>query len=113
MVGLGQAEAADQLAAAQPRQEALLLFRRAVHVDRRHDQPGLHAARGAAGGIHPFQLARDPAVVDEAAPGTTVALYFSAADAASAHLAPTPPVAALRPVYPAHHSPHPPPPPPP
>ena len=68
MVGLGQAEAADDLALGEARQVGVALLVGAELVDRRHHQRGLHAHHRAVGGIDPLDLARDEAVARELTP---------------------------------------------
>ena len=61
---LGQAEAADELAARQARQVFAPLVLVAVGVDRIHDERALHAHHRAEAGVDPLDLARHQAVGD-------------------------------------------------
>ncbi len=72
VVGLGQAEAADQLSFREPRQVLLLLGFGAELVDRRHDERALHAHRRPVARIHALQLARDQPVAHVVDSGTAV-----------------------------------------
>ena len=74
MIGLGQAEAADQLALGEAGQEALALLFGAVGMDRVHDQARLHAHGRAVAAVHPLDLARDQPVGDVVDPGAAIAL---------------------------------------
>ena len=64
VVGLGQAEAADPLAARQLGQVFLLLRLGAELIDRHHHQRGLHAHHRAVARIDPLDFARHQAVAD-------------------------------------------------
>ena len=59
MIGLGESEAADRLAAGQRRQIAPLLLDGAELMDRQHDERGLHAHHRAEARIDALDLARD------------------------------------------------------
>ncbi len=72
MVGLGEAEAADPLAAREFRQVFLLLPGRAELLDRNHHQRGLHRHHRAIAGIDALDLARDQAIGDIAEPRPAV-----------------------------------------
>ena len=72
VVGLGQAEAADQLSFRELRQVLLLLSLGAELVDRRHDERALHAHRRAVAGIHALELARDQPVAHVVDAGAAV-----------------------------------------
>ena len=74
MVGLGQAEAADDLAGREPRQVFAPLRLGAVGVDRIHHQRRLHREHRAIAGIDPLDLARDQPVGDIAEPGAAIVL---------------------------------------
>ena len=88
VVGLGQAEAADDLAARELGQIFAPLRLAAVGVDRVHDQRGLHRHRRAVAGIDALDLARDQAVGDIAEAGAAVFLRDGRAEQAErAHLA--------------------------
>ncbi len=88
MVGLGEAEAADDLALGQPRQIFLPLRLAAIGVDRMHDQRGLHRHRRAVAGIDALELARDQPIGDIAHVGAAVLLREGAAEKAERrHLA--------------------------
>ena len=88
VVGLGEAEAADELAAGELRQIFAALRFRAVIVDRVHDQRRLHRHRRAVAGIDPLDLARDQAVGDIAEAGAAVFFRDGRAEQAErAHLA--------------------------
>ncbi len=63
---LGQAEAADQLAARHRRQPLLALFLAAIGVDRVHAQRALHRDETAQAGIAALQLLADQAIADRA-----------------------------------------------
>ena len=52
VVGLGEAEAADQVATRKRRQVLVLLLARAVRVDGMHDERRLHAERRPIATIH-------------------------------------------------------------
>ena len=86
MVRLGQAEAADDRAGRETRQELLTLRLRAELVDRRHDQRRLHAEHGAVAGIDALELARDQTVAGLVDAGAAVALDGRAEQAELAHL---------------------------
>ena len=73
-VGLGQAEAADRLAAGHRRQPALLLRLGAVGVDRVHAQRALHRDEAAQAGVAALELLHDQPVGDVAEAGAAVAL---------------------------------------
>ena len=88
VVGLGEAEAADELAARELRQIFAALRFAAVIVDRVHHQRRLHRHRRAVAGIDALDLARDQAVGDIAEAGA--AIFFRdgrAEEAERAHLA--------------------------
>ncbi|MGY4472035.1 hypothetical protein ACVWWK_007744 [Bradyrhizobium sp. LB9.1b] len=86
-VGLGQAEAADPLAAGELRQVFLALVLVAIGVDRVHHQRGLHRVHRAVAGIDPLDLAGDEAVGDIACIGAAIFLRQRDADQAElAHL---------------------------
>ena len=88
VVGLGEAEAADEFAGGELRQIFAALRFGAVGVDRVHDQRGLHRHRRAVAGIDPLDLARDQAVGDVAEAGAAVFLRDGRAEQAErAHLA--------------------------
>ncbi len=65
-VGLGQAEAAHQLARRELRQIFPFLLLRAVGIDRIHHQRGLHAHHRAVAGIDPLDFARHQPIGDVA-----------------------------------------------
>ncbi len=69
---LGQAEAADQLAARHRRQPLLALFLAAIGVDRVHAQRALHRDEAAQAGIAALQLLADQAVADRTEVATAV-----------------------------------------
>ena len=73
-VRLGQAEAADRVAARQPRQPRATLLLRPVGVDRIHDETGLHAREGAQPAVTALELLVDEAVGDVSEIRTTVLL---------------------------------------
>ena len=88
VVGLGQAEAADPLAAGQLRQVLLLLRFAAELIDRHHHERALHAHHRAVPRIHALDLARDQAIADVVQAGTAVLLGNRRAEQAEfAHLA--------------------------
>ena len=88
VVGLGQAEAADEFAARELGQIFAPLRLAAVGIDRVHDQGGLHRHRRAVAGIDALDLARDQAVGDIAEAGAAVGLGDGRAEEAEgAHLA--------------------------
>src|SRR5689334_14600101 len=72
-VGLGEAEAAHPLAAAQLRQVGLALRLGAEVPDRVHHQRRLHREGRAIAGIHPLHLARDQAVAHVVDAGAAIA----------------------------------------
>ncbi len=82
MVGLGQTEAADLLAADQAGQILRSLRIAAVSVDRIDDQRRLHAQRRAVPGINPFDLAIDQPVGDIRSPCPAVGLGHRRAEQA-------------------------------
>ena len=87
VVGLGQAEAADDLAGGEPRQVFPPLLLGAVGVDREHHQRGLDAEGGAVAQIDPLDLARDQAIGDVAGAGAAILLGDGRAEQAEgAHL---------------------------
>ena len=71
-IGLGQAEAADRLAARQARQPVPLLRLRAEGVDRIHHQARLHADERAQAGVAALELLVDQPVGDVVQPGAAV-----------------------------------------
>ena len=88
VVGLGQAEAADEFAARELRQIFAPLRLAAIGVDRVHDQRRLHRHRRAIAGIDALDLARDQPVGDIAEAGAAVFLGDGRAkEAERAHLA--------------------------
>ena len=86
MVRLGEAEAADDLAAGEPGQEALLLLLGAVGVDGVHDEARLHAHHRAVTAVHALQLAGDEPVADVIHPGAAVAVQGRAEHPQLSHL---------------------------
>src|SRR6516165_5211372 len=64
VIGLGEAEATDDLARCEFRQIALALRFAAIGEDRMHHERGLHRHGGAVAGIDPLDLARDQPVGD-------------------------------------------------
>ena len=86
MVGLGQAEAADDLAGREPRQVFLALLLGAVGVDRMHDQARLHRHRRAVAAIDALHFARDQAVGDVVGAGAAIAVDGGAEQAERAQL---------------------------
>ena len=88
MVGLGEAEAADPLAAGQLGQELLALRLGAELEDGQHHQAALHAHHAAVAAVHALDLACDEAVADVVQPGAAVLLRDGGAQQAQlAHLA--------------------------
>ena len=85
MIGFGQAETADLLAAGQPGQVLLTLFGAAISVNRIHDQGTLHAHRAAVAAVNPFDLARNQAIADIIQAGRAV--FFGQGRAQHAQLA--------------------------
>ncbi|MGY3661463.1 hypothetical protein ACVJ19_008126 [Bradyrhizobium sp. USDA 376] len=81
-VRLGQAEAADPLAAGELGQVLLALVLVAIGVDRIHHQRGLHRVHRAVAGIDPLDLARDEAIGDVARVGAAIFLRQRDADQA-------------------------------
>ena len=73
-VRLGQAEAADRLAAMHGRQPALLLLLRAPAPDRVHRERPLHGDGAADPGVAGLELEAREAVRDRARPGQAVSL---------------------------------------
>src|SRR5690606_3757738 len=73
-VRLGQAEAADHLAAGHGRQPALALLLAAVGVDRIHAQRALHRDEAADAAVAALQLLADQAVADRVQAGAAVLL---------------------------------------
>ena len=71
-VGLGEAEAADRLAARQARQPVALLRLGAEGVDRVHHQAGLHADERAQARVAALELLVDQPVGDVVQPGAAV-----------------------------------------
>ena len=74
VIGLGEAEAADEFAGRELRQIFAPLRLAAVGVDRVHHQRRLHRHRRAIAGIDALDLARDQAVGDIAEAGAAVFL---------------------------------------
>jgi hypothetical protein len=98
-VGLGQPEAADDLARGQPRQVLATLLLGAVLEDREHHQARLHRHGRAIAAVHALDLARDQAVAHVIDAGAAVLLGQRAAEqVARAHLAHDLGVEALLPV---------------
>ena len=87
MIGLGQPEAAEQLALRHARQVFLPLLLAAVGVDRRHGERALGVARRAEGGVDALQLAHDETEGDVADAGAAVALEVGAEEAQLAEFA--------------------------
>ena len=73
-VRLGEAEAADQLAARHARQVLLLLLLGAEGVDRVHAQRGLHGHEAADAGVAALQFLADQPVADGIQAGAVVAV---------------------------------------
>ena len=87
MIGLGQAEAADDLARCELRQILLALRLAAIGEDRVHDERGLHRHRRAVAGIDALDLARDQPIGDIAEPGAAILFRNRGAEQAErAHL---------------------------
>ena len=74
VVGLGEAEAAEQLGGRHLRQIFAPLRFAAIGVDRLHGERGLHRHRRAEAGIDALQFARDQAVADVVEAGAAVFL---------------------------------------
>ena len=74
VIGLGQAEAAEQFAGRHLRQIFAALRLGAIGIDRLHGERGLHRHRRAEAGIDPLELARDQPVADIAETGAAVFL---------------------------------------
>jgi len=72
VVGLGQPEATDALAARERGQVLAPLGLAAVREDREHDERALHAHHRAVAGIDALDLARDETVADVVQPGAAV-----------------------------------------
>jgi hypothetical protein len=72
VIGLGQAETADQLAAGKAGEESALLGFAAEDENRQHDQRGLNAHHRAVARVYPFDLARNESVADIVEAGATV-----------------------------------------
>ena len=88
MVGLGQAEAADDFALASFGRYLLALRLAAVGVDRMHHQRGLHRHQRAIAGIDALDLARDQPGSDIVEAGAAVFFRDGRAEQAEfAHLA--------------------------
>ena len=88
VVGLGQAETAEQLGGRHPGQVFAALRLAAVGVDRLHGERGLHRHGGAEAGIDPLQFARDQPVADVIEAGAAVFLRNGRAEQPErAHLA--------------------------
>src|SRR5262249_9162214 len=64
VIGLGEAEATDDLARCEFRQIPLALRFAAIGEDRMHHERGLHRHGGAVAGIDPLDLARDQPIGD-------------------------------------------------
>ena len=79
--GLGEAEAADHLAARHPRQPLLLLLLAAPAVDRAHRQRALHRHERADAGVAGLELEGGEPVLDGAAAGASVSVECHAEDA--------------------------------
>ena len=73
-VGLGQPEAAEGLAGAQPRQPLLLLLLRAPALDRAADEGGLDRDHRAGRRVAPTHLLDDQSVADVVEPAAAVLL---------------------------------------
>ena len=73
-VGLGQRVAAELLAARERRQQARLLLGRAVALDRRHGQPGVHGDGDREAGVVARELLDDQAERRVIEPGAAVLL---------------------------------------
>ena len=87
VIGLGQAEAADDLARCELRQILLALRLAAIGEDRVHDERGLHRHGRAVAGIDALDLARDQPIGDIAEPGAAVLFRDGGAEQAErAHL---------------------------
>jgi dihydropyrimidine dehydrogenase (NAD+) subunit PreT len=88
VVGLGQAEAADEFTAGQLGQVFLLLRLGAEFVDGHHHQRALHAGHGAVARVHALDLAGHQAVADVVQAGAAVLRGDGGAQQAQlAHLA--------------------------
>ena len=88
VVGLGQAEAADEFTTGQLGQVLLLLRFGAEFVDGHHHQRALHAGHGAVARVHALDLACHQAVADVVQAGATVLRGNGGAQQAQfAHLA--------------------------
>ena len=74
MIRLGQAKAADHLAAGQLRQILVALLFVAVGVDRVHHQRRLHGHGRAIAAVHPLDFARDQAIADIVRAGAAIFL---------------------------------------
>src|SRR5215831_13639059 len=86
VVGLGQTEATDLLAARHRRQPPILLGLGAIGVDRVHHEPALHRRRRAQPGVTALELLHDQPVGDVAEPRAAVALERGAEHAELAEL---------------------------
>jgi hypothetical protein len=87
VVGFGEAEAAEDLAACHSRQQPALQVVVAVPVNRSHGEAGMRADGGAEGGIDPFELACRQSVRDMAEPRAAMALQRAAEQPEVAELA--------------------------
>ena len=83
--GLGQAEAAQLLAAGERREPGVLLLVGAEGVDGIHHERGLHADEAAEAGVAAFQFLHHQAVFDVGHAGAAVALEVGAEEAELAH----------------------------
>ena len=93
-VRLGQAEAADHLAAVHRRQPALLLLLRAPAPDREHRERALDGDGAADAGVARLELRAGEAVGDGARAGESVAVEVHAEQAELRELADRSPAAA-------------------
>ncbi len=73
-MGLGEAEAADDVTGRHAGQPSLALLLGAVGVDRVHAQAGLHRHETAQAGIAALQFLADQAVGNRVEPGAAVTL---------------------------------------
>ena len=83
--GLGEAEAAQLLAAGQGRQPGILLLLGAKGVDRIHHQRRLHAHKAAQSGVAALQFLRHQSILHVGHAGAAVALKAGAKEAQLAH----------------------------